>query len=116
MKSQEHKDLSQQQKWSKWFPERLAIYDLNYKDDIIAICSDGAESMKCMGKLLHKDYGIVHIICLAHTIHLVIGDVLYKKPKINVSDTDNDENEENSNDNEDSDIFWWQEWRISSSG
>ena len=83
---------------------------MNYEDDVIAIGSDGAESMKCMGKLLLKDYCIVHIICLAHTIHLVIDDVLYKKPKIKtntsyiVSDTDNDENEENSDDNEDSDI------------
>ena len=58
--------------------DRLEKYGLEYSKDIIAFTTDGASVMKKMGELLKEKYGIEHQICLAHTIHLVVGDIFYK--------------------------------------
>ena len=56
---------------------RLSEYGLCVEDDIVAMVTDGASIMKKLGRLASCE----HVICLAHTIHLVVGDVLYKKKK-----------------------------------
>ena len=55
---------------------RLAEYGLTF-DHIIAAVTDGASIMVKLGRLLPCE----HVICLSHTLHLVITDVLYKKKK-----------------------------------
>ena len=59
--------------------DRLQKYGLDYSKDIIGMTTDGASVMEKMGEDLNKEFGIEHFICLAHTLHLVVGDIFYKK-------------------------------------
>ena len=61
--------------------ERLEIFDISFERDVIAITTDGAKVMTKMGKILKKDSQVEQVICNAHTIHLVVTDVFYKKEK-----------------------------------
>jgi len=55
--------------------KKLEEFELNLKEDIFAISTDGASTMKRFGGLSGKK----HQLCLAHGIHLAVVDVLYKK-------------------------------------
>ena len=81
--------------------ERLSNFDVQFHRDIIAITTDGAKVMKKMGKLLKRDNEVEQVICNAHTIHLAVCDVFYKKPKDD--NDDNQESERDENENEASD-------------
>ena len=60
--------------------DKLKTFNLNLKDDIVAVVTDGASVMKRMGQLM----GVSHQLCHSHGIHLAVTDVLYKKTsKIN---------------------------------
>ena len=56
---------------------RLAEFGLSVDPDVVAMVTDGASIMRKLGRLASCE----HVVCLAHTIHLVVGDVLYKKKK-----------------------------------
>lgn len=55
--------------------EMLSEYGLNIDRDIVALSTDGASTMKLLGASLNA----FHVICMAHTIHLVVCDVLYEE-------------------------------------
>ena len=70
---------------------RLAEFGVSIDPDVIAMVTDGASIMKKLGRLASCE----HVICLAHTIYLVVCDVLYKKKKKGSDgDKENDESEE----------------------
>ena len=55
---------------------RLADFKMNFTH-IAAMVTDGASIMVKLGKLVPCE----HVVCLSHTLHLVITDVLYPKKK-----------------------------------
>jgi len=55
--------------------ERLKSFNLNIKDDIIGITTDGASMMVKVGKLMP----CYQQLCYAHGVQLAVIDVLYKK-------------------------------------
>ena len=77
---------------------RLREFQLSW-EHIVAVTTDGASIMVKLGRLLDCE----HVICLSHTLHLVVGDVFYRKEKEdkqieeehndNTSDIDEDEPE-----------------------
>ena len=64
----------------------LADFKMNF-DHITAMVTDGASIMVKLGRLTPCE----HVVCLSHTLHLVITDVFYPKKK---SDSGEDEEEE----------------------
>ena len=50
-----------------------------------------------MGKLLKSDMEVEQVICNAHTIHLALCDVFYKKPKDDSDDNQESQGDENEN-------------------
>ena len=64
---------------------RLADFKMNF-DHITAMVTDGASIMVKLGRLTPCE----HVVCLSHTLHLVITDVFYPKKK---SDSGEDEEE-----------------------
>jgi hypothetical protein len=75
---------------------RLKDYGVNLSDDVIAMVTDGCSVMLKLGRIAPCE----HIVCLSHTLHLVVGDIFYKKKKKTksaaASSSSNDENEEDS--------------------
>ena len=65
---------------------RLADFKMNFTH-IAAMVTDGASIMVKLGRLAPYE----HVICLSHTLHLVITDVFYPKKK---SDSGEDVDEE----------------------
>ena len=62
---------------------RLSDFQLSW-EHIVAVTTDGASIMVKLGRILDFE----HIICLSHTLHLVVGDVFYcKKNEIEEDDT-----------------------------
>ena len=57
--------------------ERLSLYKINLEKDVVALMTDGAAIMKKIGRETQP----LHVICKAHTIHLAVCDLLYKKAK-----------------------------------
>ena len=55
---------------------RLADFKMNF-DHISALVTDGTSIMVKLGRLAPCE----HVICLSHTLHLVITDVFYPKQK-----------------------------------
>lgn len=55
--------------------ERLKSFNLNIKDDIIGITTDGASMMVKVGKLMP----CYQQLCYAHGIQFAVINVLYKK-------------------------------------
>ena len=80
---------------------RLNDFGLTLDTDVIAIVTDGASVMCKAGRIAPCE----HVICLAHTIHLVVGDVFYKKKRVEgeLQDVD-DECELNANEASDEEI------------
>ena len=68
---------------------KLCEFGLNLKTDIVSVVTDGASVMKKFGKLIPCEQNL----CLAHTIHLAVCDVLYKKQKHNTDDFDSESEE-----------------------
>ena len=68
--------------------KRMLEYELTW-DDIVAITTDGASIMLKLGRLAPCD----HIVCLSHTLHLVVGDILYEKKKKKKKNTDVEESD-----------------------
>ena len=86
--------------------KKFKEFDIELKRDLIAICTDGAQVMVSMGKLL----GITHVLCMAHGLHLAVTDILYKKRTAKqavVNDSDDsmeaEENEASETENESED-------------
>ena len=78
---------------------RMKEYDLTW-DDIVAITTYGASIMIKLGRLVPCE----HIVCLSHTLHLVVNNVLYeKKKKKNTDAEDNDNAAISDDDLDDSD-------------
>ena len=69
-------------------------FDLDFARDVIAISTDGTALMTKMGKDLLKFYGVEQIVCIAHTVYLVVGDIFYKEKKSKVADNNDDINEQ----------------------
>ena len=46
-------------------------------EHIVAVTTDGASIMVKLGRILDCE----HVICLSHTLHLVVGNVFYRKGK-----------------------------------
>ena len=65
---------------------RLADFKMNFTH-IAAMVTDGASIMVKLGRLAPCE----HVVCLSHTIHLVITDVFYTKKK---SDSGEDADED----------------------
>ena len=84
---------------------RLSKFDLDFAKDIIAISTDGAAVMTKMGKDLLKFYGVEQIICNAHTVHLVVGDIFYKEKKSTVADKNDAINQQVEEEDDDSGNF-----------
>ena len=57
--------------------EHLNQFTINFSQDGIALVTDGAEVMKCLGRKI----GCYHLLCMCHGIHLAVIDVLYPKKK-----------------------------------
>jgi hypothetical protein len=55
--------------------KKLSVFGLSLKDDIVAICTDGASVMTKVGKLITSEQQL----CYAHSIQLAVIDVLYHK-------------------------------------
>jgi hypothetical protein len=55
--------------------KKLSAFGLSLKDDIVAICTDGASVMTKVGKLITSEQQL----CYAHGIQLAVIDVLYRK-------------------------------------
>ena len=53
--------------------EKLEEFSLNLETDIVLIISDGCAMMVKVGRIFDG----IHIICMAHTIHLAVSDTLY---------------------------------------
>ena len=60
---------------------RLADFKMNF-DHITAMVTDGASIMVKLGQLAPCE----HVICLSHTLHLVITDVFYPKKSDSAED------------------------------
>ena len=74
-------------------------YGLDFEKDIVGLGSDGAPLMKKSGRLLGAKKGkLIHMICLAHGIHLAVCDILYKK-KANEEDEDDDDDQDEDENN-----------------
>ena len=74
---------------------KLSEVVLDLEHDIISIVTDGASVMKKFGRLIPCE----HNLCYAHTIHLAVCDVLYKKKS---SETDESQDEDTiTEDNDD---------------
>lgn len=73
---------------------RLLSYGVNLDTDVFSITTDGAAVMVKMGKMVKP----LHLLCLAHALHLAVGDLLYdkKKKKKNKSTSNDDDKEESS--------------------
>ena len=56
---------------------RLADFKMNF-DHITAMVTDGASIMVKLGQLAPCE----HVICLSHTLHLVITDVFFPKKEV----------------------------------
>ena len=56
--------------------QRLSEFGLSLKDDIVAICTDGASVMTTVGKIIDSEQQL----CYAHGIQLAVLDVLYSRP------------------------------------
>lgn len=84
--------------------KRLEDFDLSLTDDIVAFTTDGAATMKKIGKLIAPKQQL----CLAHGVHLALIDVFYKPLQIF---TIIDEEEASSDDEDDLESF-----NISTSG
>ena len=54
--------------------KKLKQFGLTVAEDVVATTTDGVELMKAMGRNLL----CLHIVCMAHGLHLAISDVLYK--------------------------------------
>ena len=81
---------------------RLADFKMNF-DHITAMVTDGASIMVKLGQLAPCE----HVICLSHTLHLVITDVFYPKKKsksVEVEDEVEDEVPDTDDESEDEDI------------
>ena len=72
---------------------RLQEFELNW-NDVVAITTDGASIMLKLGRLVDCE----HIVCLSHTLHLVVGDVLYEKKKKKGKDTDEETQDDPASD------------------
>ena len=91
------------EKQAELLTERLAKYDLVLSHDIIAMTTDGASVMKKMGRALKEDFGIEHIICNAHTLHLVVGDVFYRAKSVSTNQEVNTNNDDSDLESDDED-------------
>ncbi len=54
---------------------KLSQYDINLKNDILCVITDGASVMKKLGKSIKP----IHLTCQAHALHLAITDIVYNK-------------------------------------
>ena len=66
--------------------EKVSKFEINLKNDVIGVTSDGCSVMIKFGKLTE----IEHQLCLAHCIHLTVTDVFYKKKAKNDDTTDDE--------------------------
>ena len=57
--------------------EHLSKFTINLSQDVVALVTDGAEVMKCVGRKI----GCYHLICMCHGIHLAVTDVLFPQKK-----------------------------------
>ena len=57
---------------------RLRDFQLSW-EHIVAVTTDGASIMVKLGRILDCE----HVICLSHTLHLVVDNVFYRKEKNN---------------------------------
>jgi len=77
---------------------KLSAFGLSLKDEIVAICTDGASIMNKVGTLIDAEQQL----CYAHGIQLAVLDVLYKQSGKRVSEseqeTENSESESESSD------------------
>lgn len=58
--------------------ERLNIFGLDLKQDIVSITTDGASVMTKVGRCIEAEQQM----CYAHGVQLAVLDVLYKKPPV----------------------------------
>ena len=56
---------------------RLEDFGITLERHVVALVTDGASIMCKVGRIAPCD----HVICLAHTLHLAVSDVLYKKKR-----------------------------------
>ena len=70
----------------KLLEDKLESFQLNIRNDISCIVTDGASMMQKVGRLLPCE----QILCFAHAIQIAIVNVIYKQTKKEV-DKDNDE-------------------------
>ena len=58
--------------------KRLEMFSLDIKCDIVATITDGASIMKKFG----KDTDPIHVMCMAHAIHLSVTDMFFTKKSL----------------------------------
>ena len=85
-------------------------YGLDFEKDFVGLGSDGAPLMLKSGRLLGAKKGkLIHMICLAHGLHLAVCDILYKKKATEEDAGDDDDDDDTidepveSSDDEDDD-------------
>ena len=58
--------------------EKLKMFGLDLKQDIVSITTDGASVMTKVGRCIQAEQQL----CYAHAVQLAVLDVLYKKPQV----------------------------------
>lgn len=82
--------------------EKLSEYKVSLDNDVVASITDAASIMIKFG----SDTNPHHVACLAHAIHLVVCDVLYKSQENNIREGNKEyeENEEFDVEDEENDV------------
>ena len=57
------------------FKKKLDMFNVSLCTDVVCITTDGASVMEKLGNISPSEYQL----CFAHTIHLAVVDVIYKK-------------------------------------
>lgn len=68
----------------------LNLFNLDFKNHIVGSTSDGASLMVKFG----KESPVIFTLCLNHTIHLAVCDILYKKKQSGIQNEENVQNSE----------------------
>ncbi|VDK52160.1 unnamed protein product [Anisakis simplex] len=77
--------------------EKMEEFEINLKTDIIAVVSDGDSAMVTLG----QNIDALHLLCLAHGMHLAVCDVLYyNQKKLDECENSDDDEEPTETDEE----------------